>query len=78
VEVKLLVLLACDTDEAYPPAPSEAVLWIPFLGPLQCSLTLCVTIQEPDQNFANFLLCPGLVTGVKSHTFPPMFISLAS
>jgi hypothetical protein len=36
VGVKLLVLLACDTGEAYPPAPSEAVLWIPFLGPLQC------------------------------------------
>jgi hypothetical protein len=35
-EVKLLVLLACDTCKAYPPAPSVAVLWIPFQGPLQC------------------------------------------
>jgi hypothetical protein len=29
VEVKLLVLLACDTGKAYPPAPSVAELWIP-------------------------------------------------
>jgi hypothetical protein len=36
VEVKLLVLLACNTGKAYPPAPSVAVLWIPFQGPLQC------------------------------------------
>jgi hypothetical protein len=35
-EVKLLVLLACETGKAYPPAPSVAVLWIPFQGPLQC------------------------------------------
>jgi hypothetical protein len=28
-----------------------------------------VTIQGPDQNFANFLLRPGFVTGVKRHTF---------
>jgi hypothetical protein len=41
------------------------------------SLTLCVTIQGPDQNFANFLPWPGFVTGVKSHTFSAMFISLA-
>jgi hypothetical protein len=37
VGVKLLVLLACDTGKAYPPALSVAELWIPFRGPLQCN-----------------------------------------
>jgi hypothetical protein len=27
-----LLALVVDTGEAYPPAPSEAVLWIPFSG----------------------------------------------
>jgi hypothetical protein len=82
VEVKLLVLLACDTGEAYPPAPSVAVLWILFQGPLQCynkyHWPYVWLSKGLTKKFANFQLSPVRVTGVKSHIFSPMFISLAS